>query len=284
MKYVHLYIMSLLGIVVLAGCSASSVEKVSVPKTNQWLEVTGFLGGDTFQVENGNEISTITLLSVEAPSIQDTALERDQIGLQASLFTRRQLESSKEVRLAYDKEPVNSKGQIEAIVELKDGRILNELLITEGFAQVSIEEPNVKMENIYKGLEQVAKQNQKGMWRSGTEAGNIDIPVKLAKEKGIRLWVDKKLELVVITNLSDSDIDLDGWKLVSVKDNQTYIFHDYKLKANSVVSIASGKDAALKHSSPNTLIWEADHIWHLTEPDPAELYTDNNELVAVWED
>lgn len=278
------YIVFILFTILLASCSSQTSSKVDVPKANQWYTVSSFVDGDTFHIQNGDKTNTVKLLSLEVPEIKNTPDDLKHLGLQAALFTRTQLENSKEVKLTFDKQAVNALGQLEAIVELRDGRILNELLLEEGLATVVINEPNVKMENIYKGIEQTAKQNQNGIWRSGTEAGNVEIPVKKADELGIRIWVDKEDELVVITNISQNSIELDGWKLVSVKDNQTFVFHDYALEANSSVQIASGKNAVNKKSSPNTLIWEADNIWHLNEKDPAELYTDKNELVAVWED
>lgn len=279
-QYIALILFSLL----LASCSNQTSSKVEVPKTNQWYAVSSFVDGDTFHIQNGDKTNTVKLLSLEVPDIKNTSDDLKYLGQQAALFTRAQLEHSKEVKLTFDKQAINDLGQLEAIVELRDGRILNELLLEEGLASVVINEPNVKMENIYKGIEQTAKQKQNGIWRSGTETGNVDIPVKKAEEKGIRIWVDKEAELVVITNISKNNIELDGWKLVSVKDNQTYVFHDYVLEANSSVQIASGKNASIKNSSPDTLVWEADNIWHLNEKDPAELYTDKNELVAVWED
>ena len=84
--------------------------------------------------------------------------------------------------------------------------------------------------------------------------------------------LDKKDELIVIKNVSSSDVNLTGWRIVSVKGNQQFTFPSFVLQANSSVTVASGDKAG-------DLKWGKGNIWNNSKSDPAELYNSNGQLV-----
>lgn len=90
--------------------------------------------------------------------------------------------------------------------------------------------------------------------------------------------IDKRAEIVTIKNNSSEDINLKGWKLVSVTGNQSYTFPEYILKAGTSVTIASGKDAK------GDLLWGKNNIWNNSKSDPGELYDNNGNLVFRYDD
>jgi len=89
--------------------------------------------------------------------------------------------------------------------------------------------------------------------------------------------IDKKGEIVTITNKSSKDINLKGWKIVSVTGNQQYVFPDYVLKAGASVKVASG-------NKPGDLIWGEENVWNNFQSDPGELYDSDGNLVYKYED
>lgn len=92
--------------------------------------------------------------------------------------------------------------------------------------------------------------------------------------------LDKKGELVTITNYSNETIDMKGWKLVSVTGNQTFIFPQFSL--NSGASVTVGGYDSLNISDFD---WEdGKGIWNNSKSDPAELYDSNGNLVNVFND
>jgi len=279
---IYLFLLIMLSML-LAGCASSPAAIDRTAKAGEWLEVTDYIDGDTFRVKSGKDSVTVRLLYVDTPEIHNEDEGSDPYGDEASSYTKELLEQSGEVRLTFDKESKDHYGRTLAIVELKDGRILNELLLQEGLAKVMIVEPNVKMENVYKGLEQQAKHDMIGIWSSGHEKSQTDIPVKKAAQIGIELMVDKRAELVTIKNTTYDSINLEGWKLISVRGNQTYTFDSVQLPSQGTLQISSSEKNAAPDSK-NMLIWEVDNVWNNNEPDPGELYNENNELVAVWED
>lgn len=265
----------------LAGCSAITDLSLNEIQTNQWYSVSDIVDGDTFKIRTGNDEATIRLLYVDTPETKKPNSPVEPFGPEASAFTEQLLSESKEVRLTFDEEITDKYNRTLAIVELKDGRILNELLLEQGLAKVLIVEPNVKMENVYKQLEQQAKQAMKGLWSNASDTSNTDFPVKKAARSDILIEVDKSAELVTILNTSNEPVVLDGWKLVSVRGNQTYPFEPYVLNPQQKIVISSAEEPP---SDSSVLEWGEQNIWNNRESDPAELYNAYNELVSVWED
>lgn len=288
MKYLRLTLL-LLASAAIAGCSLTGGQTSREARPNTWYEVADYIDGDTFKVTVGDELETIRLLYIDTPEINKTNTPAEPYGPEAAAYTQKLLEESGEVRLTFDKELKDRYERTLAVVELRDGQILNELLLRQGLAKVLIIEPNVKMENIYKQLEQEAKGNKAGLWNSGKEASIPEVHVKKAADTGLQLEVDKPAELVTIVNTTSSPIDLEGWKLVSVRGNQTYTFDSFELSAGGKVAIKSGKNKAsgsetAQDELSHVFVWEVDNVWNNYEEDPAELYNEKNELAAIWED
>ncbi|MFD0959359.1 thermonuclease family protein [Paenibacillus chungangensis] len=288
-KYLRIALLLVLASAAMMGCSLTSGQTSQVAKSNTWYEVADYVDGDTFKVKVGDEMETIRLLYIDTPEINKSNTPAEPYGPEAAAYTRKLLQESGEVRLAFDKELKDRYERTLAIVELKDGQILNEQLLRQGLAKVLIIEPNVKMENIYKQLEQEAKGNKAGLWNSGKEASIPEVHVKKATDTGLLMEVDKPAELVTIANTTSSPIDLEDWKLVSVRGNQTYTFDAIELPPGGKVTVKSGKNKAtgneaMPDEGTQMLIWEVDNVWNNYEEDPAELYNDKNELAAIWED
>lgn len=271
--------------VITAGCSNLSIPAVQSLKSDTWYPVSGYIDGDTFKVKVGDDESTVRLLYVDTPETKKPDTPVQAYGPEAADYTKQLLEESGEVKLTFDKEMKDHYDRTLAIVELKDGTILNESLLEKGLAKVLIVEPNVKMENVYKQLEQSAKQSEAGLWSSGNETSQTDVPVRKAQAIGLEMKVDKAAESVIITNTTFEAINMDGWKLVSVRGNQTYTFEPFELPGQGKLLILSGTNEPDDiDADALRLEWEVDNVWNNMETDPAELYNENNELVALWED
>lgn len=91
--------------------------------------------------------------------------------------------------------------------------------------------------------------------------------------------LDKVDEYIILTNNGNQDVDLQGWRILSVTGTQDYYFVDYKLKVGESVKIGdSGKGTVDIH-------WlEGRGIWNNSKSDPAELYNSNGLLVDRWDD
>ncbi len=91
--------------------------------------------------------------------------------------------------------------------------------------------------------------------------------------------LDKKLEYIILENNSDQAIDLSGWKIVSVRGEQTFTFDNFIIEGNSIVKIG---DSA---SSKVDIHWlDGNGTWNNSKSDPAELYNSKGILVDKFID
>lgn len=91
--------------------------------------------------------------------------------------------------------------------------------------------------------------------------------------------LDKKAEFIVLKNNSNSDVNLEGWQIVSVLGNQRYTFPSYTLKAGGTVKVGdSNKNKVDLH-------WlDGSGTWNNSKKDDAELYDNNGNLVFKYLD
>ncbi|MTI49718.1 MAG: hypothetical protein FH761_17950 [Firmicutes bacterium] len=101
------------------------------------------------------------------------------------------------------------------------------------------------------------------------------------KEEAVMITeLDKKAEYIVITNSMNETVDITGWRIISVKGNQSFTFPKLILQPSSSVKVGD--------SERNTDIdfhWlDGRGTWNNTKSDPAELYNNNGELIDRFED
>lgn len=103
-------------------------------------------------------------------------------------------------------------------------------------------------------------------WKNGPSP----TPNPVAKTDIRIIGVDEANEKVSIKNFGSSNVNMTGWKLVSVEGNQAYDFPtDFILKAGATVTIASGSNAV--NNPPSILRWTNGNIWN-NSGDPAQLF------------
>lgn len=125
--------------------------------------VAHVIDGDTIELSTGERIR---YLLVDTPEVTEPV---GCFGPEASDFNRSLVEG-KVVQLSYDVECTDRYGRLLAYVEL-DGRSVNELLLTRGFACVLHIPPNGADElDAYRRLEEDARAGQAGLWGECTEA------------------------------------------------------------------------------------------------------------------
>jgi competence protein ComEC len=96
------------------------------------------------------------------------------------------------------------------------------------------------------------------------------VPVSTVNRSIVISSINLAGEAVTITNKSAQNTDMTGWKLVSVKGNQTFTFpNGYILKAGASVKITSGPNATGNGGS--ILEWTTANVWN-NDGDPGKLY------------
>lgn len=91
--------------------------------------------GDTLFVRTNKRDVTIRLIGVDTPEVKSKFTNEEYFGKEASNYTRR-LVKRKKIRLKFDIIKRDKYRRLLAYVYLPDGRMLNELLIKNGYARV----------------------------------------------------------------------------------------------------------------------------------------------------
>lgn len=119
--------------------------------------------GDTLFVKIFKKKETIRLLGINTPEINGKYTRKEFFGKEASAYTRK-LVKRKTIRLEYDSEKRDKYNRLLAYVYLPDGRMLNRLLIKNGYARV-YRFFKYKKKKEFIRLEQAAKENCLGLWK-----------------------------------------------------------------------------------------------------------------------
>lgn len=137
---------------------SSSSEEVQILH-----EVIRVIDGDTLEIDYHGASEKVRLLLVDAPeSVHPDASRNVPQGTLAAEFTRQLLEG-KQIALEFDVQERDHYGRLLAYVYL-DNILVNQLLLEEGHAVVSVFPPNVKYVDQFRQAETLAQNNQKGLW------------------------------------------------------------------------------------------------------------------------
>ncbi|MFZ8786067.1 thermonuclease family protein [Thermocrinis sp.] len=161
--------------------SAEKKEITQVEQKGTPCKVVRVIDGDTFTctLENGEKIK-VRLIGVDTPEsrespklereVQKSGLQKEEIlrmGKIATEFTKKLLPEGEIVYLEQDVQKTDRHGRVLAYVWLKDGRMLNEVLVREGMARVYTIPPNVKYQDVLLEAQRKAREEGKGFWKSG---------------------------------------------------------------------------------------------------------------------
>ena len=141
--------------------------------------VTRIVDGDTFhcKLKSGEDVK-VRLIGVDTPeSSYNSKTRRDveksgmsveditRMGKLAKEFTKQLIPKGDIVYLEFDVVKTDKYGRLLAYVWLRDGRMLNEVLIKEGYAQVYTVPPNVKYQERFIEAQRYTRENRKGLWK-----------------------------------------------------------------------------------------------------------------------
>lgn len=119
--------------------------------------------GDTIHVLRSGRDVTIRLIGIDTPEVDWYGGEAECYGDRAGRFLMRLLQDER-VRLEFDRERIDPYDRTLAYVYLPDGRMVNEVLVRRGFAEVTIYEPNDRHEGKLHAAETEARRAGAGLW------------------------------------------------------------------------------------------------------------------------
>tara|TARA_B100001094_G_scaffold224651_1_gene218880 strand:+ start:3242 stop:3664 length:423 start_codon:yes stop_codon:yes gene_type:complete len=133
------FILFILSAITLIGCS-------------QGYTVGRVVDGDTFIIMYRGQQTKVRLIGVDTPEAYDYKNVREEYGgKQASAYTR-SLIQGKKVTLEFDHVMYDKYGRLLAYVYLPDGRMLNAVLVENGYAEPARYEPNIRYADYFESL------------------------------------------------------------------------------------------------------------------------------------
>ena len=157
----RLVILLLLALAVAGGAltldDADPVSEPAAPDGSRHATVTRVVDGDTAILAG---VGRSRFIGVDTPEVFGG---RECFGSEASEFVKGIL-TGRRVRYAIGAEPRDRYGRALVYIWLQDGRFLNELLVTRGYARPLAIAPNVRYAGRFERRAREAREARRGLW------------------------------------------------------------------------------------------------------------------------
>ena len=104
-------------------------------------------------------------------------------------------------------------------------------------------------------------------------------PVEVQVGQVVIAKLDKKAEYIILQNNGSVAVDLTGWRILSVRGEQSFTFSSFTLESGATVKVG---DSAKNQVDFHWL--DGRGTWNNSDSDPAELYNVAGERVDRWDD
>lgn len=145
-------------------------EKPHIPvlddKKAPVYKVLEVIDGDTIAVEKDGQRVRVRFMAIDTPEKSSTRYGYPEAyGEEAYQYAKKLIEQSDmQVRLTYDVEKKDKYDRDLAYVWLKDGRMLNALMVADGYAYSYTSSPKPKYVDLFLVLMREARAKEKGLW------------------------------------------------------------------------------------------------------------------------
>ncbi len=134
----------------------SKPDAVTLDET---VKVIRVIDGDTIEIEGGKKVRYI---GIDTPESKHPSKPVQCFSAEATKKNK-ELVEGKEVRLETDVSETDRYGRLLRYVYVGDD-FINNLLVSEGFAQSSAYPPDIKHQSIFDESQRLARENSKGLW------------------------------------------------------------------------------------------------------------------------
>lgn len=130
-------------------------------------EIVRVKDGDTYVVSVREEEITVRLIGVDTPESvapEGYYKENSEEGKEVSAIVKEKIKKGDTVFLEYDIEKCDKYGRSLAYVYFEDGKMVQEWLLENGYAQTMTIQPNSKYADLFASMQKEAMKAQKGLW------------------------------------------------------------------------------------------------------------------------
>lgn len=130
-------------------------------------EIVRVKDGDTYVVSVNEEDITVRLIGVDTPESvapEGYYKENSEEGKEVSAIVKEKIKKGDTVFLEYDIERSDKYGRSLAYVYFEDGKMVQEWLLENGYAQTMTIQPNSKYADLFARVQKEAMKAQRGLW------------------------------------------------------------------------------------------------------------------------
>lgn len=151
---------------------AVSIENIGSAK------VLSVVDGDTLKVNYKGKEESVRLIGIDAPeSTPNKKAKNDSkrsgedlktitaMGKEATNYVKSLVKPGDTVRIEFDVEKRDKYGRLLGYVYLSDGKMLNEEIVKDGYANLMTVPPNVKYRERFLKVYREARENRRGLWK-----------------------------------------------------------------------------------------------------------------------
>ncbi len=145
-------------------------------RLNAWesVKVLKVIDAETFLIEYEGGEETLSLIGIDSPKASpensagksskyiDGLREREKAALE---FTKSLVKKGDIVLVDFDVRKYDKAHRFVGYVYFKNGQMLNEAIIEEGYSRVVLEPPNTKFEKRFMEAYRIARESRRGMWK-----------------------------------------------------------------------------------------------------------------------
>lgn len=150
-----------------------TVSCAPAPTKDPRPTVAEVVDGDTIIVDNAGSLEIVRLLGIDTPETVDPNRPVQCFGAEASARLKELLPVGAPISLLRDREPRDQYGRLLAYIYV-DEVFVNELMLAEGLADISIYPPNDTLRPQLETAAKRARTASVGFWR---ECGGPDVPL-----------------------------------------------------------------------------------------------------------
>lgn len=155
--------------------SQNSIETDSISELSDTATVIRVKDGDTYfvKLDSTDQEVTIRLIGVDTPeSVAPDNYYKDNTaeGKEVSAIVKDKIKAGDKLSVEYDVQTEDKYGRTLAYLYFSDGKMIQEWLLENGYAQVMTIQPNSKYAEHFADIQHIAAENGIGLWNDYYES------------------------------------------------------------------------------------------------------------------
>ncbi len=160
-----------------SGIFNKTDNNIGNEKDNSLITITKIVDGDTFGVIYNGKNEKVRLIGIDTPeakknkkAYKDSKRSKSDVekivglGLKSKEFVKSIVKVGDNLKVEFDVKERDQYGRLLVYLYLKNGEMLNNFIIKEGYASPLTYPPNVKYVEMFKNSYIKARENNKGLW------------------------------------------------------------------------------------------------------------------------